>query len=125
MEHLDALAAGASNLSHTTGQWLSAKASRANLSNVLPESPDAIFGGAALAASVVLLFVFGLVRAASLMVSRRRARNNALIVQLAEHAPEDDCDERECEQHSDARAAAPGDSDFEDDALGSPRKNSK
>lgn len=66
----------------------------------------------------VVAFILGLiVRAKRVVSQRRRRRHNALAVRLAQDAPEDDRDEHEYETRNDVRAAAPGDSDVEDDVV--------
>ena len=88
--------------------------------------PETIIWYAATALAVFVCVVCMLVYMASARRVRERARANALMVEMAEHAPEDDHDEHECEQLGDARAAAPGDSDFEEDPIaGKPRKNGR
>lgn len=51
---------------------------------------------------------------AQILQNRKQARVRALIVNLAE-SPEDDHDDHELEQRGEVRAAAPGDSDMEDE----------
>ena len=83
--------------------------------------PDTALWVAAGAVAVLAVLVCLLWRIVVEARRRARMRNNALVVRMADEAPEDDEEEHELEKHSDARAAAPGDSDFEDDF--GPRKN--
>lgn len=49
-----------------------------------------------------------------------RVRMNRIMVEMADSAPVDDGDEHELEQHGRLRAAAPGDSDMEEDHFAPP-----
>ena len=84
--------------------------------------PENALQMAALALCVVLGLLCALVRVVSVVRANERARSRRLAVQIADHAPVDDGDDHEDEKHSDMRAAAPGDSDFEDDT---PRKGAR
>ena len=75
----------------------------------------AVFSAVALFVAACLLGL-GL-RATKLLTLRQRRRDNALAVRIAQDAPEDDRDEHEYETRDDVRAAAPGDSDGEDDVV--------
>jgi hypothetical protein len=75
----------------------------------------AVFAAAAL---FIVAFSLGVAfRASRLLSMRRRKWNNDMAVQIAQNAPEDDRDEHEYETRNDVRAAAPGDSDVEDDTV--------
>ena len=75
----------------------------------------AIFAATGLFAAAFLLGVA--FRASRLLSQRRRQLSNDIAVRIAQNAPEDDRDEHEYETRNDMRAAAPGDSDAEDDAV--------
>jgi len=75
----------------------------------------AVFAATGLFAAAFLLGVA--FRATRLLSQRRRQRNNDMAMRIALNAPEDDRDEHEYETRSDVRAAAPGDSDAEDDTV--------
>lgn len=125
MDALEQFVESVDALTHSASEWITSKADQVNVT--LPEvaSPEAVVAGATGALLTLLLTVYMVVRCVSIIVWRRRVRNNALIVQMAECAPEDDCEEHELEKHNAARAPAPGDSDHEDDLLASPRKGRK
>ena len=90
----------------------------------LKADPDTRMWYAAAALGAVGLLLCVCVRLVVLLRWRQRARNNMLAVEMAETAPEDDHSDHEGEQRNDLRAAAPGDSDFEDESVeASPRKN--
>jgi len=75
----------------------------------------ALFSAASL---FIVAFLLGVAfRATRLLSQRRRQRNNDMAMRIALNAPEDDRDEHEYETRSDVRAAAPGDSDAEDDTV--------
>ena len=124
MEKLEFLIAGASNLTHTTGEWIVVETARVGVALPLPleTSPEAVAVGAACVLVTVALVAISIARVMALVVARRKVRHNRLMVQIADHAPEDDGDEHELEKHNTSRSAAPGDSDYEDDPLSSPRK---
>ena len=125
MERLEPLAREVDRLAHATGDWLVAETSHMNLSLSELAPPGVVIGCAAIVLVAVVVCICAVVRIVSVVVASRRARSNALIVQLAEFAPEDDGDEHECEQHNASRSAAPGDSDYEEDPLAGVRKNDK
>ena len=75
----------------------------------------AIFAATGLFAAAFLLGVA--FRASQMLSVCKRKRNNEMAVRIALNAPEDDRDEHEYETRSDVRAAAPGDSDAEDDTV--------
>ena len=122
MENFHELAVELDNLTHVTGAWITSTAHHINLSMPETVSPEAVVGATAIVLASGFVCTVVVVRITNLLVARRRAKKNARIVQMAEYAPEDDCEEHECETHSTARTAAPGDSDYEDDSLSTPRQ---
>lgn len=75
----------------------------------------ALFSAASL---FIVAFLLGVAfRATRLLSVRKRQRNNEIAVRIALNAPEDDRDEHEYETRSDVRAAAPGDSDAEEESA--------
>ena len=122
MGNLHEFAVEFDNLTHATSAWITSTANHMNLSMPETVSPEAVAGGTAIVLTSVLVCATLVVRITNLLVARRRAKKNARIVQMAEYAPEDDCEEHECETHTTSRTAAPGDSDYEDDSLSTPRK---
>ena len=122
IDSLDALRLQVSNVTHVVGAWFAAVAAAVEDSVLIPilETPEGVLGGAVVAIASVLCFACMIVRGVSAVVARRRRRHNALIVEIADYAPEDDCEEHELEKHTTARTAAPGDSDHEDDMLSGP-----
>lgn len=107
------------NLTYVAGEWLTTQIQEIRTELDLNEyaSPEAVAGGVGIVLGVVVLGgVIGM-RMMSACLASKRARSRALIVEMAGQAPEDDHDEHEQDQRSDTRAAAPGDSDMEDEAL--------
>jgi len=111
MERLAALTQGATNL---TVQVLGQE-SVDLVRQAYEVNPHAVLSGICFTIGTVLVALALLIRVVSLLVERRRRRQNDLLVSIAEHAPVNDDDEHEFAKHDDTRAAAPGDSDFEDD----------
>ena len=108
---------GLDNLTHAPWEWAAHKASMVSEELQMLGPPGAVIAGAgAVLVATVLCAAIG-ARIGNALLAKRRARDNALIVQIAEHAPEDDGDEHECEKHTHSRTAAPGDSDYEDDTA--------
>ena len=107
------------NLTHVAGEWLTAEVDRVGMDLGLGEyaSPEAVAGGAGIVLGVAVLGAVAAVRVTRAYAASKRARLNALIVEIAGEAPDDDHDEHEIETRNDARNAAPGDSDLEDDPL--------
>ena len=117
MEHLNAIGVGAANLTvHVLGQE-----SLDLLNEAYGTSPKAVLSAMFFTVGTVVVTLAVLLRVGSAMIQRQRRRVNDMLVTIAEQAPVNDDDEHEFAKHDDARAAAPGDSDFEDDAL-SPKK---
>lgn len=77
-----------------------------------------VVAGASLALVAVLMSC--LWRLLAHVRHRSRTRMNQIAVQKADSAPVDDGDEHELEQHGRLRAAAPGDSDMEEDHFAPP-----
>lgn len=82
-----------------------------------------VIAGASLALVAVLLSC--LWRLLAHARHRSRARMNRIVVEMADSAPVDDGDEHELEQHGRLRAAAPGDSDMEEDHFAPPGASEK
>lgn len=100
----------------------SASFARLHLTNLtasagLEVSPEAVVYGAFFALCGLVILAVLLMRIVGAVRARERARHNTLAVQMAEDAPEDDCDEHEVAVRDDSRTPAPGDSDFEEDVL--------
>ena len=110
-------------MTHKTAEWISAEVS-AYLPIPVDVSPEVVAFGSLIVLVSVSAVAIAIARVMTMLVARRKFKHNRLIVQMADHAPEDDGDEHELEKHSSSRAAAPGDSDYEDDALATPSKNS-
>ena len=99
-----------------------ASTARLHLTNLtasagLEASPEAVVYGAFFALCGIVILAGLLVRIVGAVRTRERARHNSLVVQMAEEAPEDDCDEHEVAVMDDSRTPAPGDSDYEEDVL--------
>ena len=127
MERLESLFDAARNVTHTTGKWIVVENARIGLAlpfplDVSPEAVALVVAGGLVAVALVTIAV---ARVMTLAVARRKVRHNIIMVQIADNEPEDDNDEHELEKHSTFRSAAPGDSDYEDDPLASPRRGSK
>jgi hypothetical protein len=115
------------NLTHVACEWLTAEADRVGMDLGLGEyaSPGAVASGVGIVMGVAVLGAVAAVRVTRAYAASKRARSNALIVEIAEDAPDDDHDEHEIETRNDARKAASGDSDLEDDPLAASRACSK
>lgn len=125
MHALEQFSESVDALTYAASEWITSKADQINLTLSELAPPEAVVAGATGALLTLLLIAYLMVRGVSIIVGRRRVRKNALVVQMAECAPDDDCEEHELEKHNTARVAAPGDSDYEDDPLTSPRKSRK
>lgn len=81
----------------------------------LPVTPLAVVYVSVLSLVAVLLFLCAACCILARLRRQKRARENAMLVEMASVAPLDDGDEHEIEQHTHPRTAAPGDSDVDDD----------
>lgn len=116
---------GVWNASSAVRQWVGVGVDTMHLDLPPLDTPEAALGAAALSVLVLLVCAASVVRVVGMVVAGRRARSNALLVRIAEFAPEDDGDEHELEKHNASRAPAPGDSDHEDDTPGGSVRLSK
>ena len=119
VQRLELLEQQLGNLTYAAGEWVTTEVQEIRTELGLNEyaSPEAVAGGVGIVLGVVVLGAVIGMRMTSACVASKRARSRALIVEIAGQAPEDDHDEHEMDQRSDTRAAAPGDSDMEDEAL--------